>query len=170
MFKLLYRLIKMNLKLIAIAVVAAILILYLKNKAASVTAIPKVTSAQRKKIAAPTPGELVYDCDEDVLYMWNASMGWVLAGSAISFNDFVDATKNTSVYKITQNGLFSATYGGDSIMFYSTDIGQPRTTSQVYAVNTNKGKLTLDNINNTITATYNGVADNFNVVKLAMSY
>jgi len=160
----------MNLKLIGIAVVAALVILYLKNKAASVTAIPKVTSAARKKIASPTPGELVYDGDEDVLYMWNASMGWVLAGSAISFNDFVDASKGTSVYKITQNGLFSATYGGDSIMFYSTDIGQPRNTSRVYAVNTTKGKLTLDPTNNTMTATYNGVADNFNVVKLAMSY
>jgi len=160
----------MNLKFFAFATIAFIVIIYLKHKTSSITAIPKISSKDRKNIVAPTPGELVYDKDEDVLYMWNENMGWVLAGSAISSNIFVDANKGSATYKIAQNGLFSATYGGDNIMFYSTNVGQPRITSQVYIVNSNKGKLSLDTTNNTITATYNGTADNFNVVKLAMSY
>ena len=157
-------------KKIAYFLVLALIVIYLRAKAASVTSIPKISKIERINIVNPTIGELVYDKDEDTMFMWNANMGWVMASSAISFTKFVDANNNTSTYKINQNGLFTATYAGDNIMFYSTDIGQQRTTSQIYAVNSSKGKLILDTINNTITANYNGLADDFTVVKLAMSY
>lgn len=160
----------MEYKNIAIVLVLSLIVIYLKAKASTITAIPKISTSERNGIVNPTLGELVYDKDEDTMFMWNANMGWIMAGSAISFTNFVDANKNTSLYKINQNGLFTATYAGDNIMFYSTDIGQQRTTSQIYAVNSSKGKLILDTINNTITANYNGLADDFTVVKLAMSY
>ena len=84
--------------------------------------IPKISTSERNGIVNPTLGELVYDKDEDTMFMWNANMGWIMAGSAISFTNFVDANKNTSLFIpikdedlqtifINESGLYSLILG-----------------------------------------------------------
>jgi hypothetical protein len=136
----------------------------------------RLSTSERRGYQNATPGQLVFDTDQNVLYTWTSSLGWTLTGSAVVYSEPLNAktTGGKHSYTFDDDGLFVATYAGDSLMFYTSDIGNAgkRTSSIVYYHPGSPGKIqsTWSANQSSITAVYNGLDDNFTVTKVSASY
>jgi len=111
-------------------------------------------------------GMVVYNPDTDTVYSWSG-IEWIPLTNRILFSYYINEPSSIT-YNIKDNGLIFTTYGGDSILFNSSNSDGYQKNKVLFQYhNPKSGKLNnLGNDSTSITAIFNGYVGYFYVMKL----